>query len=143
MRCRYLANPTLVGRRDLAQHFFLSGYLTAVAGAAAAEAAGLSKELADAQAGGSGFSYHDLAADLAGIDFASRVLAREWSLNDLSATFETRAVMPGLEGLPQGLPWEEVAPTPGNQERIAKYRRDILDRLDRLHPQAATTPLEE
>jgi uncharacterized protein YfiM (DUF2279 family) len=142
-RCRCLANPTLVGRRDLAQHFFLSGYLTAVAGAAAAEAAGLSKELDDSGVGGSGFSYHDLAADLAGIDFASRVLAREWSLNDLSTTFEIRAVMPSLEGLPQGLPWEDVAPSPGNQERIAKYRRDILDRLDRLHPRAAATSPEE
>ena len=69
----------MLGRRDLAQHFFLSGYLAAVVGSAAAESAGIAKELADARSG-SGFSYVDLAADLAGIAFAERVLRREASL---------------------------------------------------------------
>jgi hypothetical protein len=131
------------GRRDLAQHFFLSGYLTAVAGATAAEAAGLSKELADAEPGGSGFSFHDLAADLAGIHFASRVLAREWTLENLASTFEVQAVMPGLEDLPQGLPWDDVAPSPQNQERVAGYRREILDRLDRLRLRPPAAQREE
>jgi hypothetical protein len=143
IRCRNLDNPTVGGRRDLAQHFFLSGYLTAVAGATAAEAAGLSKELADAEPGGSGFSFHDLAADLAGIHFASRVLAREWTLENLASTFEVQAVMPGLEDLPQGLPWDDVAPSPQNQERVAGYRREILDRLDRLRLRPPAAQREE
>ena len=142
-RCRNLDNPTVGGRRDLAQHFFLSGYLTAVAGATAAEAAGLSKELADAEPGGSGFSFHDLAADLAGIHFASRVLAREWTLENLANTFEVQAVMPSLEDLPQGLPWDDVAPSPQNQERVAGYRREILDRLDRLRLRPPAEQREE
>lgn len=143
VRCSQLANPTLSGRRDLAQHFFLSGYLTAVAGATAAEAAGLSKELADAKDGGSGFSYHDLAADLAGIQFASRVLAREWTLAELARSFEVQRVLPSLENLPQGLPWEEVAPSPQNQERLAGYRQEILDRLERLNARPPTVPSKQ
>jgi hypothetical protein len=131
-RCQTLASPTLLNRRDLAQHFFLSGYLTAIVGSAAAESAGIAKELADAKPGGSGFSYSDLTADLAGIHFAERVLQRDLSLDELATGFSVAAFMPSIEGLPDGLPWDELTPANGGRESLAEYRRDILDRLARL-----------
>ncbi|MHB8970299.1 MAG: matrixin family metalloprotease [Pirellulaceae bacterium] len=131
-RCRALASPTLLNRRDLAQHFFLSGYLTAVVGAATAESAGIAKELADAKPGGSGFSYRDLTADLAGIHFAERLLQRDLSLDDLASDFSVAAFMPSLEGLPEGLPWDEMTVANDGPDGLGEYRREILDRLARL-----------
>lgn len=62
---------TLRGRHDLAQHFSVSALIAAFAGSPLADAVGLHKELADAQAG-SGFSFADLAADRAGTLFGQR-----------------------------------------------------------------------
>ncbi len=130
-RCRALASPTLRNRRDLAQHFFLSGYLTAVVGSAAAETAGIAKELNDAKSGGSGFSYVDLTADLAGIYFAERLLQRDLTLDELARGFTVAAFLPDVADLPEGLPWDELTSDSG-RESLAKYRRDIRDRLARL-----------
>ena len=71
-RLTVLGQPTMLGRRDLAQHFVLSAFLAANSGTQAAEAAGLAKEVVDAQ-GPSGFSFTDIAADRAGIRFAGSV----------------------------------------------------------------------
>lgn len=59
----------LYKRTDLAQHFIGSAALTASINKQAAQIAGEEKELSDAQAGGSGFSFIDLAADKAGTRF--------------------------------------------------------------------------
>src|SRR5262249_12395749 len=63
--------PTLSGRQDSLQHFAVSAALAALAPEAAAWAAGLQKEVEDAQGKdsgkGTGFSFADLAADQAGI----------------------------------------------------------------------------
>ena len=56
----------LAGREDAAQHFALSAFLAATGGEGLSELAGVYKELKDAQQGGSGFSFVDLAADRAG-----------------------------------------------------------------------------
>ena len=74
-RIAALGLPTVRGRRDLCQHFAVSAALTELFGATAAEFAGLSKELSDMK-GTSGFSFADLAADLAGIELAV-VVAKE------------------------------------------------------------------
>src|SRR5262245_19761065 len=74
VRLKALGSPPMHTRHDLCQHFTVSAALTAVGGAKAAEAAGLLKELLDAEPGGSGFSFADLAADLSGIAFASRLI---------------------------------------------------------------------
>lgn len=57
----------LAGREDAAQHFALSAFLAATGGEGLSELAGVYKELKDAQQGGSGFSFVDLAADRAGL----------------------------------------------------------------------------
>jgi hypothetical protein len=58
---------TLAGRDDLAKHFTLSAALAAAADPAIGRALGTWKELDDSLAGGSGFSFVDLAADRAGL----------------------------------------------------------------------------
>ncbi len=59
----------LYKRTDLAQHFIGSAALTASVNQQTAQIAGEEKELSDAQEGGSGFSFIDLAADKAGTRF--------------------------------------------------------------------------
>ena len=59
--------PMLFGRDDLAQHLLVSAGLTVSASRSLANVIGLAKEIEDAEAGGSGFSFADLAADKAGV----------------------------------------------------------------------------
>lgn len=59
----------LYKRIDLAQHFIGSAALTASVNKQVAQVVGEEKELSDAQQGGSGFSFIDLAADKAGTRF--------------------------------------------------------------------------
>lgn len=60
------AGLKLAGRVDASQHFAFSAFLAATGGEGLSDLAGLYKELKDAQQGGSGFSFIDLAADRAG-----------------------------------------------------------------------------
>lgn len=62
---------TLYERRDYAQHFLGSAVLAVSVEPGLADAIALLKEMDDAQEGGSGFSFTDLAADMAGIRFAA------------------------------------------------------------------------
>ncbi len=145
-RCRTLAGPTILNRRDLAQHFFLSAYLTAVVGPLAAETAGVGKELADARSG-RGFSYVDLAADLAGIAFAQRVLRRQPRLDELARQFEVAQFMPRVDGLPEGLAWEDLL-SDGQGSGLpilTDHYRSIRDRLTQLPaaPPAEGRPARE
>ncbi len=69
--CRIPAiDVTLLGRQDLAKHWVLSAALAAALGEDMSEAMGTWKEVADSGAGGTGFSFVDLAADRSGIAFA-------------------------------------------------------------------------
>lgn len=63
---------TLFGRPDLAKHWALSAALSAVYGEDMSNAIGRFKELADSGAGGSGFSFVDLAADRSGVAYGRR-----------------------------------------------------------------------
>jgi len=107
-RIAVLGSPTMRGRRDLAQHFFVSAGLAALVGAENAESAGLLKELGDSR-GGSGFSFADLAADLAGVAFALHVGAGRLTLPDLARSFTVDDFLPQCADLPEGIPWEEFS----------------------------------
>lgn len=101
-RLAVLGRPTLRGRRDLCQHFAVSATLTETFGAATAEFAGLSKELTDMK-GTSGFSFADLAADLAGIELAMTVTKEPKRLADLSKAFVAEDYLPDIAPFPEGL----------------------------------------
>ena len=101
-RISILGSPTMRDRRDLAQHFFVSAHLATTLGPQVALSLGLGKEMMDAN-GGSGFSFADLAADRAGIEFAKRVAAGEISLERLSQRFEVADYLPQVDDLAEGL----------------------------------------
>jgi hypothetical protein len=103
-RIAVLGNPTLRYRRDLCQHFFVSAALTDLVGAVGAEGAGLAKEYLDMSNGGSGFSFTDLCADMAGVEFAKRVKSEAKELDTVQAKFDVDHYMPKLEGLRDGIP---------------------------------------
>lgn len=63
-------NVVLDGRRDLRLHFLVSAGLKLLSDSQLGFAVGEFKELLDANHGGSGFSFVDLAADRAGLAFA-------------------------------------------------------------------------
>jgi hypothetical protein len=100
-----LGTPTMWNRRDLAQHFMVSAALAAHFGPTAAELAGIQKEVQDAQQS-SGFSFVDLAADLAGIEFARRPLAGALA-GDVESTFRVADYFPKPAEWEEGLSWKD------------------------------------
>jgi hypothetical protein len=64
------ARITIHGRKDWPRHFWVSAGLTLLADPDRSNAIGLTKELMDSTAGGTGFSFADVAADAAGNRFA-------------------------------------------------------------------------
>jgi hypothetical protein len=101
-RCR---RTTLEGREDLRQHFTLAAGLYAASDGGATFGLGELKELLDSNQGGSGFSFDDIAADLAGARFAETFLRRpreEWP-RMLAAIRTERDVLPRLDDLPSGM----------------------------------------
>lgn len=112
-RLRFVHPGSLLGRRDLAQHFFISAALSAVFSPALAEGVGLEKELRDARPGGSGFSFVDLAADLAGIQFARRLLNEHKWPEDLAERFVPRHHLPSI-AFPEGFSTNAFAARFGN-----------------------------
>ena len=66
---------TLGGRGDLRQHFIVSAVLRVASYTGVSFTIGEFKELLDANKGGSGFSFDDVAADLPGIRFAATLFA--------------------------------------------------------------------
>lgn len=101
-RLAVLNNPTIRNRRDLCQHFVISAALTEMAGAALAEQAGLLKEQMDMK-GASGFSFSDLAADFAGIEFAKKVKANAAELEAVGKKFAVADFVPAIDGLRDGI----------------------------------------
>jgi hypothetical protein len=133
IRIAVLGSATMRDRRDLAQHFFMSALITASTSADAAHAAGLAKELVDAN-GGSGFSFADLAADRAGIRFATAVLDKKIPLGALGLSFQVTSYMPDMNGLPENLSSKDLATQFGgnNDPRFVKQLHEIDQRIARL-----------
>ena len=98
---------TLAGRTDLRQHFIVSAVLKLASDSGLAFAIGEFKELLDANRGGSGFSFDDIAADRAGIRFAEVVFSAEPVQADISQRLRElsreSAIFPSISGLPAGL----------------------------------------
>ncbi len=130
-RLRVLGTPTVHGRHDLAQHFGVSAALTALWGARRAEATGLAKEWLDAADGGSGFSFADLAADLAGITFAGRVVDRPARLAALEKGFRVADFTVAPKGLEEGLSQAAFAKRYGSlrDERFKKALAALRKRV--------------
>ena len=122
---------TMRRRPDLTQHFCVSAALVVLVGESSARSIGVAKELRDSD-GGSGFSFADLAADLAGIEFAKRVLRSELRLDQVARTFRVLDFLPEWSDLPEGLTKEEFsrryssASSPGFRQQESELRKRIL-----------------
>jgi hypothetical protein len=132
-RLAVLGLPTMHDRHDWAQHFVVSAALTARLGARPAEAAGIFKEWLDMQ-GSSGFTFADLAADLAGIAFAERLRQSPELLGRLATSFTVSQYTISPAGLPDGLTRAEFARDYGSvadarfAAKTAELRKRILAR---------------
>ncbi len=135
-RLEVLGTPTVHGRHDLCQHFAVSAALTAAAGPRAAETAGVFKEMLDARPGGSGFSFADLAADLAGIAFAEELTRTPRRLADVARSFAIADYAVPPAGLPEGLSQAEFARRYGSvsDERFRRRQEDIRKQIHALPP---------
>jgi hypothetical protein len=132
-RLSVLGAPTVLGRRDLAQHFVVSAALAILVGPQAAETLGILKEVRDSQ-GGSGFSFVDLSADLAGVAFATRVREGKVSLEKLATSFVVADFLPPFAGLREGLPWKTFASVYGSpdNDRFVREVDAIRQRITAL-----------
>lgn len=94
-------------RVDLPQHFIASAVLAATGSSVLGNLLGIDKEVGDAQQGGSGFSFVDLAADRAGLKLGARAVqssehARR--LQKMLANIRDYAeVLPDASDLPENL----------------------------------------
>ena len=97
----------LHGRDDLPRHFLVSAALVVETSGALAQAIGLAKEVADARSG-SGFSFKDMAANLAGTRFGEMALRAPAQLQGRAAGgIGDDDLVPPLDGLPEFLPEAE------------------------------------
>ncbi|MGZ0654294.1 hypothetical protein ACWPKO_18320 [Coraliomargarita sp. W4R53] len=130
-RIKFIGTPSLQGRHDLALHFALSAGYCESLGSEWAKSLGILKENMDARRGGSGFSFVDLAADFAGVEFALRLQDGRLDLKDLSQ-IQINDLLPNLEGLEEGIFPKDLtqfqqrvkAETINIQRRIAKFEDD-------------------
>jgi hypothetical protein len=106
-RSAHVQKTPLGGRQDLRLHFIVSAGLKLLSDQSISSAIGEFKELLDANNGGSGFSFVDLAADRAGIRFAE--VATDSSggarrIQELLASRTNEALFfPTVADLPEGL----------------------------------------
>ena len=131
---------TLRGRRDLARHFWVSAGLVILTDANRSFTVGIGKEMMDATPGGSGFSFVDMMANRAGIEFASsatrnRSSAREIQLR-LQGELTSADFLPDHTGLPEGLYREEFQSEFGGLGG-EKTRQVNAERTRRLETAAA------
>jgi len=129
-RIEVLGKPTALGREDLLMHFAVSGALAAALNEQLAESAGELKELKDSQ-GGSGFSFVDLSADLAGIAFARNLMDHPELLGQFAEGIAVKDFWPDIAGLPEGLDSGAFVSQYGSpsDERYQAVKADILERI--------------
>ena len=123
---------TAQGRHDLAQHFATSAALVIAGGRDVSDAIGLYKEIDDS-AGGSGFSFKDLAADRAGTQFAQIATASSSSASyvrtRLSSPLKPYELIPDLTGLEEKMTDAEFKARYGGVED-ARYL-SVVAEIDR------------
>jgi hypothetical protein len=100
------AKPILKNRADLNQHFIFSAALKILSEQGLSIAIGEFKELMDRSDDGSGYSFVDLAADFAGVEFAiaaTNPSSARSVQNILAGITDENVFFPNIEGLPEGL----------------------------------------
>lgn len=98
--------PVYVYKRiDIAQHFMAAAAISAAGNSYFADGIGIEKELNDAKEGGSGFSFIDLAADRAGLQFGEIAVSNAGNARKLQLAMagikDYSAFMPDITDLPE------------------------------------------
>jgi len=108
---RVRGGTTVHGRADWPRHFTVSSALAVLSAVAPSDAVGRLKEELDAD-GGNGFSFGDLLADRAGTALAEAATRDEAAAAAMQARLSAGArvgdVFPPGDGLPEGIPDEEL-----------------------------------
>ncbi|MCW8933492.1 MAG: hypothetical protein OQK98_02100 [Gammaproteobacteria bacterium] len=125
----------LIKRHDLSKHLLISAAITSLADSSLAESIGLEKEVDDSN-GGSGFSFSDLAADLAGIRLAEYAIKNEEQARLIQKKlavikFETD-YMPSISHLPEGLNQQQFNKDYLNTASYKTTELMIKQRIDQL-----------
>ena len=119
---------TLDGRWDLMAHFIYSAGITLATQQGIGIAAGEFKELLDSGNGGSGFSFADLAADRAGIQFVTAATSSESAARRLQQSIVENnnegAFFPDISGLAEGLSEEQFRRQYGSTQSES-YRKQV------------------
>ncbi|RDV28001.1 hypothetical protein DXV75_03260 [Alteromonas aestuariivivens] len=132
------AAPALLRERnDLARHFIISAALKLLSEQGVSMAIGEFKELMDRAMGGSGYSFVDLTADMAGIEFA-RVATEPYLAAEVQAMVvnaeDESVFMPPIDNLPEGLSKAEFEAEyqKVDSERYLSEVKKVRARLDAL-----------
>lgn len=129
-------SPSILARRnDLARHFIISAALQILSQQNMTLAIGEFKELMDRGAGGSGFSFVDLAADMAGLRFAQVVSDPNKALRLQERAVEAlqeRDILPYIGGLREGLSKAEFEHFYGRVDSAA-YREQVAEIESRIN----------
>ena len=129
---------TLSGREDFAKHFITSAAITISASTSVADSFGIVKEIEDASAGGSGFSFTDVGADRAGVRFAELAVSNSQNAvllqEKLSGNIAESTFIPDLTDLPEFMSEDEFLEKFGgvNQPEFQAVIEDIEKRISQL-----------
>jgi len=128
----------LGGREDLKLHFVISAGLKIVADSGLTYAVGEFKELLDARRGGSGFSFADLAADMAGTRLAEEAADPSGGAGRIQSALAGEAregiFFPEVSDLPEDISQQEFELAYGNVENpgYLSLVEKIKSRISRL-----------
>jgi len=141
----YDARTTLRGRNDLARHFLVSAALRALSTRDFGMTMGLFKEQLDAVDGGSGFSFADIAADMAGLRLADHAIDPRRAARlqrEIQDDASADTLLPSLEGLSENLSQAEFATRYGSpsDDRYHEVIRLIEARMESCAHLATTRP---
>ena len=135
-----MGSVTLRGRQDWPRHFLVTAAMKLLANEPMSDRVGLFKEQIDARGGGSGFSFTDLMANMAGMRLAIGAIASDDSARRLQVTlaqgFLVDDFFPQAEDLPEGIPASRLLSDYGGVGGPG-YRRvmqEMQRRLDQLPP---------
>jgi hypothetical protein len=136
---------TLMGRNDLARHFWVSAALVVLSDSNRAAVVGLGKEMKDATEGGSGFSFVDLMADQAGTMLAIAATKSAANARRIHSLVQQGVVVddlfPSIEGLPEGISGDTFQSEYGGLG--GSKTRGLLSEMERrLQTCAALLPLK-
>lgn len=140
-RLAILGEPTMHGRADWATHFFIAAGLTALTTPGISESMCILKEVSDAN-GGTGFSFRDMGANLAGIVYAERMITRSDVETSFVREFRVNHFLPPLQDLPEGVMIEELRDEFSFDSR-SRFKKEIARIRDRVLALPVHRGLEE